>query len=133
MSTTTHFGMTKAEVAPVGQEVAARRADPVAESASCHADVAVQRLGVGVDQQLVRVEAVAVLRVVGAVDAVAVELPGPHVGQIAVPDLVGVFGQRDAVGLAPALLVEEAQLDLGGIGGEQREIDAAAIPRRPAR
>ena len=33
-------------------------------------------------------------RVVGAVHPVAVELAGPDVGQIAVPDLVGVFGQR---------------------------------------
>ena len=35
-------------------------------------------------------------RLVRAVDAIAVELAGPHVGQVAVPDHVGLLGQRDA-------------------------------------
>ena len=46
---------------------------------------AVDRLGVGVDQQLVGVEAVALLGRVGPVHAVAVALPGPDAGQVAVP------------------------------------------------
>ena len=65
--------------------------------------------------------------------AVAVELARPDVGQVAVPDLVGVFGQGDAVGLAPAVGVEQAQFDLGGVGGEQGEIDARSVPGRAAR
>jgi hypothetical protein len=39
-------------------------------------------------------------RLVGAVDAVAVKLAGPHLGQVAVPDLVGEFGQFDPLDLA---------------------------------
>ena len=38
-------------------------------------------------------------RLVRAVDAVAVELAGQHVGQVGVPDLVGLLGQRDPLRL----------------------------------
>ena len=69
-----------------------------------------------------------VLRLVGAVHAVAVDRAGPRVGQIAVPDLVGVFGQLDALELALAVVVEQAELDLGRVGREQREIDAEPVP-----
>ena len=89
VSITTHFGMTKAESRRSGDRSARGCADAVAEMRIVPAQLAEQRLGVGVDQQLVRVEAVAVRRVVGAVHAVAVELARPHVRQIAVPDLVG--------------------------------------------
>ena len=41
------------------------------------------------------------------------------------PDLVGVLRQRDALDLASALAVEQAQLDPGGVGREQGEVDAA--------
>jgi hypothetical protein len=42
-----------------------------------------------------------------------------------VPDLVGEFRQFDALDLALAAVIEQAQLDLGRIGGEEREIDPA--------
>ena len=86
------------------------------------AQLAGERAGVGVEQELVRIEAVPRLGRVGAVRAQAVELARPQVGEVAVPDLVGELGQRDAVGLAPALGVEEAELDPGWRG-----------PRRPRR
>ena len=54
------------------------------------------RLGVGVDEQLVPVEAVSVLGLVGAVDPVAVEGARAHVGEVGVPDPVGRLGQLDA-------------------------------------
>ena len=38
-------------------------------------------------------------RLVRAMDAVAVELAGQHVGQVGVPDHVGLLGQRDALRL----------------------------------
>jgi hypothetical protein len=62
-------------------------------------------------------------------DAIAVEQPGHGFRQIAVPHLVGVFGQRDAFDLAPAAGFEQAQVDALGVGREQGEIDARAIPR----
>ena len=46
---------------------------------------ALDRLGVGVDEELVGVEALALVGRVGPVHAVAVALPGPDPGQVAVP------------------------------------------------
>jgi len=45
-----------------------------------------------------------------------------------VPDLVGIFGQFDALDLPLALGIEQAQLDLAGVRREQGEIGALAIP-----
>ena len=91
------------------------------------------RAGIGVEQQLVGIEAVAQVRLVRPVDAIAIQGARPHLGQVAVEDLVGVFGQLDPRDLLVAGAVEEADLDLGGVGGEEREIGALAVPARPAR
>ena len=115
-------------VAAVEGEVGARAADPVAVERVVPAQLAGERPGVGVEQQLVRVEAVPGLGRVGAMGAQAVELAGAQVGEVAVPDLVGELRQRDAVGLAPALGVEQAELDPAGVGGEDRDVDAGAVP-----
>ncbi len=117
-------------VAAVGRGVAAGGAEAIAEMRVVPADFALQRSRIRVDQQLVRIEAVPVRRIVGPVHAVAVELARPDLGQVAVPDLVGEFGQRDPLGLAPSLRIEEAELDLLRVGGEDGEIDPASIPGR---
>ena len=44
--------------------------------------------------------------------AVTVELARGDVVEIAVPDVLGALRQRDALDLAPALAVEQAELDL---------------------
>ena len=77
---------------------------------------------------MLAIEAVAVLGLVGPVHAIAVELAGRDVVQIAVPDVFGALGQFDALELAAALAVEQAQLDLLRIGREQRKIGAPAVP-----
>ena len=84
--------------------------------------------GIGIEQQLVGVEAVAVLGLIGPVNAIAVELPGRDVVQIAVPDVLGALRQFDALEFAAALAVEQAKLDLLRIGGEQRKVGAPAVP-----
>src|SRR3981081_2985699 len=84
--------------------------------------------GVGVEQQLVGVEAVAVFGLVKSVNAIAIELSGRNVVQIAVPDIFGALGQFDAFELAAALTVEQAKLDLLRIGREQRKVGAPAVP-----
>ena len=66
-------------------------------------------------------------------DAVAIEGAGSDLGQVPVEDLVGVFGQLDPRDLLDAGTVEEADLDLGGVGGEEREIGTLAVPARPER
>ena len=84
---------------------------------------------IGVEQQLRIVEAVTVHRVERAADAIAVELAGLHARDMAVPDAVGAFGQRDALGLLAAVLGEEAERDAFGMVGKQREIGALGVRR----
>lgn len=82
--------------------------------------------GVGIEQQLVRIEAVATVGLVRAVDAIAVVRARLHAVDEAVKHLVGIFGQLEAVRLT--LTVEQADLDLGGVGGEHRKVGAVATP-----
>ena len=89
--------------------------DLVAEQRRVPLELADHLLGVGIEQQLVGIEAVAGRGLVGAVHAIAVDRARPRIGQVAVPDLVGVFGQCDALELALAAIVEQAELDLGGV------------------
>ena len=115
-------------VAPVERQVGVAAADPVAVERIVPAQLARERPGVGVEQELVRIEPVPRLRLVGPVRAEPVELPGPQVGEVAVPDLVGELRQWDAVGLPPPLGVEEAELDPGGVGREDRDVHADSVP-----
>ncbi len=102
-------------VAAVERQVLALVADAVAVERVAPAQRPDQVPGVGVEQQLVRVEAVPFFRPVRPVHAVTVEQPGPRLGQVAVPDAVGALAQRDALDLAPAAGVEQAELDLLGV------------------
>ncbi len=108
--------------------------DRVAEDLIGRADRARDRHGVGVQEQLVGVEPMAGLRVVGAVDAIAVELARADVRQVAVPHVVRALLQLDAERL---LLVsrglEQTEVDGVGVLREQGEVDALSVPRRPQR
>jgi hypothetical protein len=87
-------------------------------------------LRVGVEDELVRIEAVAALRGEGAVDPVAVQLARVDVRQVAVPDHVGLLGQRDRHRLGLGIeRVEQAELDAGRVLREDGEVDADAVPR----
>src|SRR5437868_10013671 len=61
-------------------------------------------------------------------NAIAIELPGRNVVQIAVPDVFGALGQFDAFEFAAALRIEQAQLDPLRVGGEQCKIGSPAVP-----
>ncbi len=120
-------------VAVVEAQVGGVVADAVAEHAVVPLDVAGDGLGVGIEEEFVGVETQALFGLVRALDAVAVELAGLQLGEEAVPDVVGAFGEPDAVRLGPPEIVEEAQLDAGGVFGKEREVDAVAAPRRAER
>jgi hypothetical protein len=79
------------------------------------------------------IETVPLFGIVGPVDTVCVELTGTHVGQVAVPDFVGIFGQRYALDLVFALAVEQAQFHPFGMSREQGEIRSGAVPGRSQR
>src|SRR4051794_142897 len=83
---------------------------------------------IGIKQQLVGIEAVPVLRLVGTVDPIAIELSRRDVVEIAVPDVLGALGQLDALKLAAALAVEQAKLHLLRIGREKRKVGAPSVP-----
>jgi len=83
------------------------------------------RLRVGIDQELVRVEAVPGSRVVWPVDAVAVALARGDVREVAVPVVRGDLVQLDA---RLAVAVEQAELYALGVLGEKREVRPLAVP-----
>jgi hypothetical protein len=64
----------------------------VAEKFLTRTQVATDGLDVRVEQESIGVKAMLPGRVVGSVDAVAVSLHGLHVGELAVPNLVGMLG-----------------------------------------
>src|SRR5690606_1798748 len=98
-------------VGGVGVVLRIRKAGPVP------VDVAVDRLGVGIDQQLGGVAPVAFGGIPGSVHSVAVALTASDPGKVGVPAVGVDFLQGDA-GLL-AVLVEEAQLHLLRSFGEE--------------
>jgi stage V sporulation protein SpoVS len=90
-------------------------------------DIANQFAGIGIDQKLVGIEAMAVGGIVGAVNAVAVERAGLQAWNVAVPDFVRILRQLDARRLDRAAVVEQAEFDPLGIGGKQGEVDAVLV------
>src|SRR3954454_21702744 len=95
------------------------------------AHMADQRLGIGIEQKLVGIESVAGRRLIGAMDAVTIDGAGPRVGQITVPDLVGLFRQGDTLQYASSVPIEPAQLGLGGASRETSEDYANTLAGRP--
>ena len=112
-------------------EAALRVVHVVAEQRRVAAHLTVDRLGVGVEEQLGRVAAGALRRLVGAVYAVAVALPRLHAGEEPVPDEAVDLREGDA-GLLAAL-TDEAQLDALRHLGEDREVHARPVVGRAER
>ena len=115
-------------VAAVEGEVLACAPGAIAEMRVAPHQAADEPLGIGIEQQLVGVEAVPALGRIGAVDAIAIELPGRDVVEIAVPDVLAALRQFDPLEFAAALAVEQAKLDLFRIGREQRKVGAPSVP-----
>ena len=109
----------------------ARIAELVREQRRIPIDLADGRLGVRVEQQLVRVRPLTLGRVVRPVHSIAVALPWLDLGQVAVPhESVDVL-QLDA--RLDSILVEETQLHTLRRLAEEREVRAAAVERRSER
>ena len=84
-------------------------ADRVAEDGRVPVELADMGARVGVEQQLVRIEAMAGLRLVGPVDAKAVEGARADVGDVAVKNLVGELRQFEALDFAFAVRASKMQ------------------------
>lgn len=87
-----------------------------------------QRPGVRVDQQLVWVVAVALQRVEGAVNPVAVHLAGAGARQIAVPHMGGDLREPDYIGFPVGPGIVEAQLHARGILSKEGEVHSLPVP-----
>src|SRR5262249_43369673 len=89
------------------------------------------RLRVRVDQQLRGIEAIAVRRIVWAMNAIAVKLTGPNVRQVAMPDLIGALTEIDLVRFdCVVLMTEQTELDSSRVLGKEGEVHALAVPGR---
>ena len=106
-------------------------AEVVGEERLVPVDVAGRGLGVGVEEQLVGVAALALVGVPRAVDAVAVALAGLHGRDVAVPDVGVDLGDLEPrLGEGAGVVgvgVEQAQLDALGDLAEQGEVGAGAV------
>ena len=71
---------------------------------------------VRVKQQLVGIEAMASLGLIGAVDAKAIKRRRPDISHVPVEHLIGSLGKFEAAHFAAALSVEKANLDPRRIG-----------------
>ena len=111
----------------VGVVPPVRMPELVREHGLAPGDLALDRLSVRVDQQLVRVAALPLGRVVRAVHPVPVPLPWADAGQVPVPDEPVHLVQVDP--RLGAVVVEQAELDPVGYLGEQPEVGPGSVIR----
>ena len=91
-------------------------------------NVADDGFGIRIEEEFAGVAAVAKPGVVGAGDAVAIELAGGDAGEVGVPDVVRSLSEREAFGFGGVVgVIEEAELDRGSSFGEESEVGAPAI------
>src|SRR5215471_11450714 len=88
---------------------------------------------IGVDEELVRIEAQPTFGLVRPMHPVSVELSRGDVVEVAVPDILGTLRQRDTLDLTPAMTIEEAQFNFLRVSGKQGEIRSASVPGRSQR
>jgi hypothetical protein len=75
--------------------------------------LAEHRLGVRINKDLVGIISQPHFRTIRAVDPVPINLPGPHVREIGMPNMICILGELKAQNFLPALrTVKKAQLNL---------------------
>ncbi len=94
---------------------------------------AVKLARIRIEQQFVVVEAVAELGLIRSGNAVAVQRARPQARNVAMPDLIGVFRQRQAFDFALSRRIEQTHFDFFSVFGKEGEIDPLAVPCRTER
>src|SRR5262249_8849244 len=117
-------------IALVEAQVLVLGADRVAEARGIPLESASVPARVWIEHQLVRIESLARGGLVGTVYPEPVHRGWVCIGDIYVPDLVGVFRQLQPFELGLSLRVEQAYFYLGGVGGKEREVGSFAVPDR---
>ena len=93
-------------------------------------DRSCNRLRIGIEQELGRVESVPLLRLIRPMDAVAITLSGTYLRQVYMPDVIGTFLDSNPVSfLIGVRFVKQTQLHRRGIFRKQREVHSLAVPR----
>src|SRR5690606_39860757 len=97
-------------------------------------EVAPQRLGVGIEEDLRGGEPVPRRRIPWSVNAIAVCLAWPGTRDVAVPDLTVPLDERDTHRLLGVVgRLEQAELNGGRVLREEREVHAHPVPGRAER
>ncbi len=74
------------------------------------------------------VKAMAKLWFIRSRNTIAVQGARPQSRHVTMPDLIGVFGKHQSLNFALTRGIEQAQFNFFGMSGEQRKIDAFAVP-----
>ena len=115
-------------VAAIERQVAPRAADGVSEQRIAPAQDTGDVARVWIEEQLVRIEPQPLVGPIGSVHTIAVERSGTRLGKVAVEHLVAALANTYALQLAAAGRVEDAKIDGLAMLGEQRKVDARAVP-----
>ena len=125
------FRHGKGAVAGVEGQVCARAAHLVAHQGIRPAQPPLQRAGIGIDQQLVGVEAVPGLGLIGAMGAKAIKRARHQARHALMPDVAVALAERQARGFLAPVGREQAQIDPFGMGRKDREIHAIPVETGP--
>src|SRR5215813_184636 len=93
-------------VAPVERKVGARAAGAIAKMCVAPDEASGELPSIGIDEQLVRIEAKSALGLIRAMDPVTVELSRHDIVKVTVPDVLCALRQREALDLTAAVAVE---------------------------
>ena len=121
-------------VSLVERKILALVTEPVTKHRIVPTHIATNRFGIRIEHDLMRIEAMAPLGLVRSMHAISIELARFDVGQIAMPDHVGMLWQQEPVSFLLGLRrIEQTKLDLRGVLRKNCEVDTCPIPRRPQR
>src|SRR6476620_4680838 len=87
-----------------------------------------QALCIGINEQLVRIEPVPILRLIRSVRPKSIDEAGHRIGQVAVPDFIRAFRQIVSLTFLSPRRVEYAELNARGVMGKNGEVDAKTVP-----
>src|SRR5207244_10282984 len=122
------FGYRAGVVLIVDGEILFGVTDPVSIKRIGPIDRSRNRLRIGIEQELGRVESVPLLRLIRPMDAVAITLSGTYLRQVYMPDVIGTFLDSNPVSfLIGVRFVKQTQLHRRGIFRKQREVHSLAV------
>ena len=108
-----------------------RISDVIAEKRGIAVILAGEGTGIGIHEELGGITTLAVVRVPGTVDAVAIALTWLYAGDVAVPDVIVLLIERDSCFLP--IVVNEAEFNAFSDVGEQCEVGARTVVFRTER